>query len=93
MVWCRGQNLEKRVDSTGREWQFRVWVDFVNGRPVQRIFFWNKERTDSGILEFKGDQTLHIRRIRDRISKLVKDAEYRGRYRRPLRFPVERHYE
>lgn len=92
-MWWRGQNLEgPRRDAEGRLWHFRVWHDFVEGRYLQRIFFWDDPRQDTGMAEFAGDQALHVTRLRQRISKLVSDPDYRRRFHRPLVFPVERHY-
>jgi hypothetical protein len=92
-MWWRGQNLDmpRRV-ATGQVRHVRVWHDFVGGTYHQRIYYWNEERTESGIVPFDRDGTLHVRQLRQRIQRLLSDPAYRGRYSRPLSFPVEQHY-
>jgi len=92
-MWWRSQNLSKPVvDGSGQKWHFRVWQDFPGSRYTQRIYFWNEERTETGMFEVVEEQSLHISRLRQRIAKLAKDAAFRHRYLMPLKFPVERHY-
>ena len=63
-----------------------------DGVYTQRIFFWDEPRADTGCVEFTRHQVLHVSKIKQRIRKIVTDAAYRERYRRALKFPVERHY-
>ena len=92
-MWWNGQNLEKpRHDSLGHLWHFRVWHDYAGGLYRQRIFFWNGERSETGLVELKGDQILHITRLKQRIAKLVHNRMYRQQFRCTLTFPVERYY-
>jgi hypothetical protein len=92
-MWWRSQHLsESRKDSGGRKWNFRVWHDVVDGKAVERVFFWDDLRTETGAIEFVGDQTLHVTRLRQLIEKLVKQPKFRAKHRRGLRFPVERAY-
>ena len=92
-MWWRGQSLDKPIDDkSGRRWHFLVWHGHLDGRYLQRIFFWCEDFSETGILELSEDQTLHVRKLRQRISMLAKDPEYRRRFKRPLQFPIERHY-
>jgi hypothetical protein len=93
MIWHRSQNLTVPVvDAKGRSWNFLVGSDFTDGIPTQRIFFWDETKELTGVLELRGDACLHVRRIRDRIKRLANDPAYRGRFLRPLEFPVERYW-
>jgi hypothetical protein len=68
-MWWRGQNLEKPVhDGAGRSWHFRVWSGFKGDQMVQRIYFWNTDRSHTGLFEVVGDQTVHVRKIKQRIA-------------------------
>jgi hypothetical protein len=92
-MWWRGQNLEKPVlDSAGKPWNFRVWYDFIDGMQMQRIFFWDENKQETGIVEFQRDQALDHKKIKQRILKIVHDPEYRKKYLCKLKFPVERFY-
>src|SRR5262245_36907224 len=54
-MWWNDQHLNQpRRDATGRIWHFRVWHDHLDGVPVQRIFFWDDERREIGLLELVG---------------------------------------
>ena len=92
-TWWRGQHLdEAREDASGRRWHFRVWHGVVNDRYLQRVFFWNEDRSETGAIEMAADKTLHVSRIRQVMTKVVQQPAYRARFVRELRFPVERHY-
>ena len=73
-------------------WHFRVWHGHVEGTYVQLVFFWNDAKSESGVVEFRGDQALHVSRLKQVIAKLVSSSEYRLRFRRDLEFPVEAKY-
>ena len=92
MSWM-SQNLDLPVrDAKGPLWHFRVWSGSIDGVRIQRIFFWDESLKTTGYAEFAADQTLHVRQIRQRIRKIVKDGDYRARFLRELDFPLERHY-
>jgi hypothetical protein len=92
-MWWNTQNVDlARTDSNGRVWHFRVWHDTVEGTNIQRIFFWDELRSETGIIELVGDRTRHVSRIKQLMAKLVTDPEFRARYRRDILFPVERKY-
>ena len=59
---------------------------------TQRIFFWDDPKSVTGFLEYAADQTMHISRLKQVMTRLVKDSQFRSRHLRPLRFPIERHY-
>jgi hypothetical protein len=92
-MWWRGQNLDKPItDTSGTEWNFRVLHERQDSQYVQRIFFWDKKKRETGVIEFRGDQALHMRRIKDRIRKILSDPAYRAKHLCPIKFPVERYY-
>jgi hypothetical protein len=93
MGWWRGQNLDKPiVGQDGIKWHFLVWHDSVEGIRTQRIFFWDESRTQTGLVELRGNKTLHVKRIKDRLAKIAKDRMYRNKHLRPLEFPIERYW-
>ncbi len=73
-------------DSTGKQWYWQVEFELEGGNEVQRIFFWNAEKTKTGMLKLEGNETLHMSRVRQRILKLVKNPAYRARFLCPLHF-------
>ena len=81
-----------RKDAAGEVWHFRVWHDHVQGLYIQRVFFWNETKTQTGVIEMKSDQVRHISRLKQVIAKLVKNPEYRARYNHEIEFPVEHKY-
>jgi hypothetical protein len=92
-MWWNGQNLDaRRTDKTGRVWHFRVWHGDVEGKWIQRIFYWDDAKNETGIVELSADQTLHISRLKQLITKLIASPEFRSRYQRQIEFPVDRKY-
>lgn len=92
-MWWRGQNLDKPIPGPdGRSWHFRVWHGTDDGGYVQRVFFWDGERTETGLVELRGSRRLHVIRLKCLMSRVAKDAEYRAAFLRPLAFPLERHW-
>jgi len=92
-MWWNGQNLDlTRTDRTGQRWHFRVWHDQVDGTYIQRVFFWNEGRSETGVLELIGERAVHRRRLKDVIHRLVARADFRGRHLVNLEFPVEKKY-
>jgi hypothetical protein len=93
VIWWTGQNLDQPIiGPDGTTWHFLVGHEFEGGEYVQRLFFWDAERAVTGLAEWRGSQALHVRRIKDRMRRIAKDAAYRARFVRPLSFPVERHW-
>ena len=92
-MWWKTQNLERpRKDPKGNIWHFRVWHDSINDVYIQRIFFWNDEKTETGIMELSADKVLHISKIKQRMVKILADPEYRKQFYKELYFPIEKHY-
>jgi len=89
--------MEKaRTDGSGRRWLFAYWYEGPRDNQVtypQQLFFWNDERTESGVVLFSRDKTLRYSLIRNLMEKLIADPSLRGQHSGPLRFPVERHYK
>jgi hypothetical protein len=93
MTWWRGQNLDRPiVGPDGTVWHFRVWAGHIGGILSQRIYFWDEAKAESGLLDLVGEQTLHVRRLKDRIKRLARDREYRSKFIQPLDFPIERYW-
>ena len=81
MSWLRGQNLERPiVGPDGTTWHFLVWYGHIGGVSLQRIYFWDEAKVTSGLLVLTDDQTIHVRRLKDRMRRLAKDPKYRGRF-------------
>lgn len=92
-MWWSNQNLDKPFKTKdGGLWHFRVWNDIVDGRYIQRIFFWDDAQMTTGCAEFAGDRALHLSKVRQRKLKLATDPGYRERFRQELKFPVERYH-
>lgn len=89
-------NTEKiRRDKSGKRWNFIYWYETWTQervRHAQRLFFWDEERLNCGVLIFPPGKTMHYSRIRSLIDKLVADPNLRKQYERRLQFPLERHY-
>ena len=93
MIWWTDQNMDQPiVGPDGTEWHFLVGHDFDGGEYVQRVFFWDENRATTGVVEWRGSETLHVRKIKDRMRRIATDGTYRSQFLRPLRFPVERHW-
>jgi hypothetical protein len=91
--WWRGQNLEGPLHGVdGRSWHFLVWHGSLDNLYSQRIFFWDETKLETGFIELKDGDTLHVTKIRDRQRKIVRDPAYRARWLQPLEFPIERHW-
>jgi len=92
-MWWNGQNLDKLIlDSEQNSWSFRIWHDFIDKIYVQRIYFWDSKKEITGLVEFKDHQTLHVKRLKDRMSKIAKEKSYRDKYLCDLKFPIEKYY-
>jgi hypothetical protein len=90
-MWWNHQNLNSpRRDKAGTRWHFRVWHDIVDGHHRERVFFWDDDKKQTGVV-LLGD-SLHVTRLHALIDKLVADPAIRQVHRRDLKFPVERHY-
>jgi hypothetical protein len=92
-MWWADQNMAKTIKTgDGRSWHFRVWYGMIEDAYVQRIYFWDESKQETGCAEFAGDRSLDTKQIKNRIQKLAKTLSYRQRFHRELAFPVERYY-
>jgi hypothetical protein len=90
MLFARWGYEKIRRDKSGKRWNFCYWYQPV--RKAQRLFFWDDERADSGVMIFLPGKTISYSRIRSLIDKLVADANLRKMHYRELEFPLERRY-
>jgi hypothetical protein len=93
--WWHEQNLEGPLRGPdGRSWHFLVWYGWCRDLHFQsqRIFFWDEARSETGVIVLNQNETLHVRKIRDRQRKIARDATYREKWLQPLEFPIERHF-
>ncbi len=92
-MWWDYQNLNiPRKAKDGILWHFRVWHDHIECVYTQRIFFWDNDYKITGYLEFAGNQTLHVSKIKQRMNKIISNPEYRRKFLRELNFPLEKNY-
>jgi hypothetical protein len=95
-MWMNHQNLNKpRKDKNGKKWNFRVWFDVWTETKVlsaQRVFFWDDAKQSCGVVVLIPGSEMHVSRLKQMIANLVADPRLREKYRRELRFPLERHY-
>lgn len=74
----------------GKVWEFLIWHGFVEGIHTQKLFFWNKDKSIAGFLELKDENTIHIKKLRDRMKKIANNKTFRDNYLSELKFPVEK---
>ena len=92
-MWWNDEGFNKPItDKNGRLFSFKVWHGAIDKVYLQRIFFWDSKKEITGMVEFKEDQTIHFKRIKDRLIKLVRNKEYRAKFACPLNFPIEKNY-
>ncbi len=90
-MWWDYQNLNiPRKVKDGVLWHFRVWHDHIEGVYTQRIFFWDNDYKLTGYLEFAGNQTLHVSKIKQRMNKIISNPDYRQKFLCELNFPLEK---
>jgi hypothetical protein len=89
-MWITQPGLREIIkDKNGKEWSFAYWQDFISGVMIQRIYFWDKEKNVTGLMEFKGNNILHLSRWKARVLKIVKNKDYRDRFLCSLEFPID----
>jgi hypothetical protein len=95
-MWWDHQNLNKpRHEKGGKRWNFRVWHEVWTDekvRSAQRVFFWDDEKSSSGVVLLPPGLTMHVSQLHKLIDKLVADPSLRAKHERDLHFPLERHY-
>jgi hypothetical protein len=87
-------NEKPRKDKHGKTWNFSYWYNGASD-PVlkaQRLFFWDDDHNECGVVVLGRGKTVPYARIRNPISELVAKSGVRQRYQRDLAFPLERHY-
>lgn len=86
--------LQARRDKSGKRWNFSYWYtgSSLGHSKAQRLFFWDDRHKDAGFVLLAGERSQPYSSIRNLVDKLVAHPEVRERYRRELRFPLERHY-
>jgi len=90
-MWWNQQNLNKpHIDQSGKKWNFRVWHDFLPGRHVACVFFWDDKRKSCGAVPVS--PVRHVSRVHNIIEKLAADPALRAKYKMELHFPLERYY-
>jgi hypothetical protein len=82
---------KSRKDSDGKRWHFCIWYALSAGVNAERVFFWDDQRENCGVVIFSAGGK-HFSRLKQLIQKLAPDPALRQKHRRPLRFPLERHY-
>jgi hypothetical protein len=96
MLHSRGnwQPLATKQDRRGKRWNFSYWntFSFLSTVKAQRLFFWDDEFEECGVILFHGGSTRPYPQIQNLADKLVADQRLRAQHRRELRFPLERYY-
>ena len=91
-------NEEKpKQGKNGERWYFTYWHsvwprDEVDIENAQRLFFWNQDKSERGVIILPPGKTMRYGRIKSLIEKLVADQGLRKQYQRDIEFPLERHY-
>jgi hypothetical protein len=89
-MWITQPGLRESIkDKHGKVWYFAHWTDFKENVYIQRLYFWDIEKETTGLIEVKGDQIIHYSKWKDRVLKLANDKEYRDKFIRPLKFPID----
>jgi hypothetical protein len=88
----RWEPLAAKQDRRGKRWNFSYWHTVLSPIKAQRLFFWDDEFKECGVILFHGGSTRPYSQIRNLVDKLVADQRLRTQHRRELRFPLERHY-
>jgi hypothetical protein len=92
---ARWDEEKPRQGKNGERWSFTYWhLVWTSDRTksAQRLFFWNQDKSECGVVILPPGKTMHYARIRSLIEKLVADQQLRKKYKRDIEFPLERHY-
>jgi hypothetical protein len=81
-------NEKSRQDKNGKRWNFHYWYSGAS----QRLFFWDDEQLECGVVLFLPGKTIRYARIQDLIVKLVSDRTLRQKYQRELVLPLDDRY-
>lgn len=92
-MWWKGQNMDKPIIAkNGEIWEFLVWHGHTDKIYNQKIYFWNKDKSTTGIIEFNEGNTIHISKLKDNMKKLANDKSFREKFLLVLKFPLEKNY-
>jgi hypothetical protein len=83
-------NEKQRQDTTGKCWNFHY--QYFGKEFGQRLFFWDEEFAECGVLLFTAGKMKPYSAIQNLIDKLVADSALRKKYARELRHPYKRYY-
>ena len=85
-----------RQGKDGRRWNFAhwysVWWVADHAKTAQRLFFWDDDKRECGAVLLGPGKVMHYSKIVSLIAKLVADGSLRQKYRRDIKFPLQRHY-
>jgi hypothetical protein len=91
-VWSHEKS---RKDKSGGRWNFCYWYGGAlaeKSRQGQRLFFWDDDKADCGVVLFSPEKTIPYSRISDLMGKLVAHQSERMKYQREFLFPLEQNY-
>jgi hypothetical protein len=84
-----------RKAKNGVRWNFTYWHSVWTSdrtKSSQRLFFWDDDKSECGVVVLIPGATMHYSRIKSLIEKLVADPDLRKKYHKEIQFPLERHY-
>jgi hypothetical protein len=87
------QILRSKQDKQGKKWNFSYWhTGIFTPIRAQRLFFWDDDRTETGVLTWVGPATRRYTEIAKIAEKLAREPNFRRLNLRDLRFPLDRYY-
>jgi hypothetical protein len=92
-MWWRHPNIDKPIAAKdGKVFYFLLWHAFEEEGYSQKLYFWDKDKQITGLMELSDGKTVHLRKLKDRMSRIANDKVYRDPYLTDLKFPVEKNY-
>jgi hypothetical protein len=91
----RWSQEKPKKGKNGDRWNFTYWHSFHfrdHGKNSQRLFFWNDDKSECGVVILLPGRTVSYSRIKSLIAKIVADQTLRKKYYREIQFPLEKHY-
>ncbi len=87
-------NERSRRDKSGKRWNFYYSYSGALSPESkwQRLFFWDDEKVDCGVVLFLPGKAVNYSHIKALIDKLVADSSLRKKHSKELSFPIEDHY-
>ena len=83
-------NEKQRLDKSGQRWSFHY--QYFGKQHGQRLFFWNDDLSEAGVLLFSPERLRTYKQIENLILKLVAEPDLRRLHRRVLSLPMDRFY-